>query len=198
MGQIIIDLDERYARIPMLARKMLDVPVSMFGRDPNAGVDCLGVIAIAATQAGFDCPKMLVRTPGADGSLPPMMGEIKKEMKAIAVKDIRPGDMLWLRFEQWGPRGTDHLATVTSMNPVTIIHTNPFAWGRSDYKVIEHPLTDTMIDHGVFKVLGGWDRFVRGAFRFEYVWLEDGIDMKTVVLKSTRYGRETLTQGARR
>jgi hypothetical protein len=62
MGEIIIDLDERYAMIPVLARKLLDVPVSMLGRDPNIGIDCLGVVSIGATQAGFHCPHMLIRT----------------------------------------------------------------------------------------------------------------------------------------
>jgi hypothetical protein len=59
MKEITINLDARYGMIPLLARKLLDVPFVLCGRDPNVGIDCVGVAAIAATQAGFDCANML-------------------------------------------------------------------------------------------------------------------------------------------
>ncbi len=112
MKRISIDLDSRYEMIPVLARQYLDVPGKLYGRDPNDGIDCLGLVAIAATQAGFDCPNMLIRVPDANRScLPPMLGAVEKDMVRVSLDDIRVGDMLFMQPPQC-PYRMDHLAVV--------------------------------------------------------------------------------------
>jgi len=95
MKRISIDLDARYEKmIPVLARKLLDVPFRLYGRDPNVGIDCVGVTAIAATQAGFDCPSMLISTPDASGKRMTMRDAVSRGMKPITKsEDIRPGEL---------------------------------------------------------------------------------------------------------
>lgn len=97
---VTIDMDARYQMIPVEARKLLDVPFRLYGRDPNVGIDCVGVTAIAATQAGFDCPNMLNSTPDANGRRMSMRDAVLQDMIPVTkLKDIRPGDLPYAAAE---------------------------------------------------------------------------------------------------
>jgi len=113
MKRISIDMDARYEMIPVLARKLLDVPFRLYGRDPNVGIDCVGVTAIAATQAGFDCPYMLMGEPDANGKRMTMRDAVSRDMKPVeTLEDIRPGDLLWFRLF-WIEEDMGHLSIVS-------------------------------------------------------------------------------------
>jgi len=59
-----------------------------------------------------------------------------------------------------------HLAIVSGTNPITMIHTSPLTIGAT----LEQKLTDPMPVHGPYlKVLGTWDRWLTGAYRFKTV-----------------------------
>lgn len=193
MQELTIDLNARYEMIPVLARQYLDAPGVLYGRDPNTGIDCLGLVAMAATQAGFDCPSMLIRTlDPTTGRRPPMMEAVEKDMARVELNDIRPGDMLLLR-PPYCPYPWDHLAVVSFIKPVSIIHTDPLLTGG----VTEHPISESR--SAVFRNFFGltrrfdmsWIKWVRGAYRFQYLWSEDKPEVKSVALRSTLYGRET-------
>jgi hypothetical protein len=192
MKEITIDLDARYEMVPVLARKYLDAPAKLYGRDLDSGIDCLGVVAIAATQVGFHCPHMLIRTPDATGKRPPMMEAIELDMVRVATKEIRTGDMLWLQPNMG--RRWDHLAIVSKLNPIEIIHTDPLAV----QKVKEHRLSDPVINQGMFitpQVC--WDSWVKGAYRFQALSLDLPPEIESVILTSSVYGHKTITKVGR-
>ncbi len=187
MKQIIIDVDARYEMVPVLARKLLDVPFRLYGRDPNVGIDCVGVTAIAATQAGFDCPNMLFSTPDASGQRMSMRDAVLRDMVPVDLNNIRVGDLLWFRLF-WIQEDMGHLAIVSGTNPITMIHTSPLTIGAT----MEQQLTDPMPVHGPYqKILGTWDRWLTGAYRFRNVNVEltpEETGAK-ILLKSKLYGK---------
>jgi cell wall-associated NlpC family hydrolase len=160
-------------------------PGLMYGRDPNVGIDCLGLVAMAATQAGFDCPNMLIRTPGPDGKVPPMMDRIAADMVPVKLDDLRVGDMLWLKF----PTGRvwDHLAVVSDNNPLTIIHTDPTFF----QSVKEHRLSESIVIPDMFTGLSpirlpmSWANLLHGAFRFKHLYLEKAPEVTSVLIRSS-------------
>lgn len=181
MKEITIDLDARYAMIPVLARKLLDVPFILYGRDTDDGIDCVGVMAIAATQAGFDCPSILVRKLDANGQRwPPLMQAIANDTFPVSCKELQLGDVLWFRIPY---AEIDHFAIVSATNPVRMVHTNPLTLSDP----AEQRLTDTML--AVYPSLGSWERWLRGAFRFARLTVEPEIEK--AVLVSSSFGRQS-------
>jgi cell wall-associated NlpC family hydrolase len=155
-----IGLDTRHAMIPVLARKLLDVPFALYGRDVDRGIDCVGVMAIAATQAGFDCPNLLIRKLDANGNRwPPLMDAIAMDTVPVSIRDLKPGDVLWFRIPY---AQIDHFAIVSCINPIKMVHTNPLTLQNPT----EERLTDTMIPVSFYRSLGSWERWLSGAFRF--------------------------------
>src|ERR1043166_3202432 len=114
------DLAARRELIPRFAYNLLDVPFRLYGRDPNVGIDCVAVVAMAASQAGFDCQNMLVRTLDAKGNRTPLMEAVFADTFSIALNQAVPGDMLWFRLD-WMPCEMHHFAIVTETNPIKFL-----------------------------------------------------------------------------
>lgn len=160
MKEVTIDLDAQYDKIPILARRLLDVPFVLYGRDPNVGIDCVAVVALAASQAGFDCSNMLVRTLDDHGNRTPLMDAVMADTSAIKkIKQVRPGDVLWFRLD-FMPCEMHHFAIVTETNPIKFLEASLLQTTRPGEKA----LTDPIISE--FRTLGGYDRWLRGVFRF--------------------------------
>jgi cell wall-associated NlpC family hydrolase len=179
MKETTIDLDARYDKIPILARKLLDVPFLLFGRDPNVGIDCVGVMALAAAEAGFHCPSIL-RREASDRRALPLLDAIQTDLFPVYFNEIRIGDVLWFRI----PGALiDHFAIVTDTNPIKMVHTNPLTLGDPT----EQLLTDIML--ACYPSMGSWDRWLQCAFRFAKLSVDPEIER--VILVSNMFGRKS-------
>lgn len=104
------------------ARACLRTPFRHQGRQPGRGLDCGGLVIHAFTSAGYT----MTDEPGYTREPQPAWMRAVLERVFVPVDDLRPGDVLWMRFDM----DPQHLAIWTG---VTIIH----AFLRSR-KVVEH------------------------------------------------------------
>lgn len=130
-------------RLINAARSYLGTPFRHQGRRPGKGLDCVGLILVAAREAGVD----LEDYPGY-GRQPQsvVMGEVLAErLEIILPARLRPADVLWLHF------GSDpyHLALYTER--ATLIH------ALAERGVVEHGFRPP------------WPGRVRGYYRIPHI-----------------------------
>jgi NlpC/P60 family putative phage cell wall peptidase len=115
------------------ARHYLGTPFTHQGRMRGVGVDCVGLVACAAADAGIelpDVPRSYGRTP--DGSLERELARYCERVLHVGL--VQPGDLLLFRIYSLRPR---HVAIVTQAEPLAMIH----AYQGAD-TVAEHLVDD--------------------------------------------------------
>ena len=121
------------------ARKYLGVKFHHQGRNV-AGLDCLGLVILAARDIGryLEDLKGYARTPDGDK----LKKECERQLKAGDINNMKEGDILLMRFR----REPQHLAIKTD---VGIIHSYQDAG-----QVVEHGLDDKWLSRikGVYKL----------------------------------------------
>lgn len=132
-------------RLDIAARKYLGTTFLHQGRNPEVGVDCVGL----AKQVVLDCGlHALAEHDLSAYARNPNGGELERRMRAAfgePVKDLAPGCLVTVQF--FGP--SRHVGIVGEYNGrLTLIH----AYGRPP-KVIEHGIDDK------------WRRRITGIYR---------------------------------
>lgn len=120
------------AQIIETARLLLD-PVTPFQHGqcaPGVGIDCVNVLAWVARQLGLPAPDKL-QPYSKQPSAREFRAQLRKHMDPLAGVGVA-GDVLTFSFVV-----THHIAIVTSLEPLTILHAyEPYG------KVYEHPVND--------------------------------------------------------
>lgn len=113
------------------ARKWLGTPFHHQGR-VRAGVDCAGVIVKPAQAINLE----IIDKPGYSRTPSGVLqSEIAKQLVRVKIADMQPGDVLLMSWIE-----PQHVALVTGLNPLTILHS--FAQAK---KVVEHQVDDNMV-----------------------------------------------------
>lgn len=112
------------------ARSMIDTPFVHQGRVPHIGLDCGGLAIFASKDAGIELEDLTNYPEIPDGSF---IALVQKQGEQIKLSEVEPGDFMMFRFE----RDPQHIAIVTEINPIHIIHT----WSDIG-KVVENILDD--------------------------------------------------------
>jgi len=100
------------------ARGMLGVPFRHQGRHPTAGVDCIGLLAIAAKTAGFQ-----TRDHTQYGRRPvpsELLSRIAAHADEVPLEEAQPGDVLVFCIPK--PDVPQHVGILTDSG--TIVHTD--------------------------------------------------------------------------
>lgn len=113
------------------AREWLGVPFHHQGR-VKAGVDCAGVIVVPAQSIGIELIDKLGYSHTPSGVL---QSEIAKQLNRVKFQDLQVGDVALMSWSE-----PQHLALVTCVEPLTIIH----AFSQAK-KVVEHQVDPNMI-----------------------------------------------------
>lgn len=127
------------------ARKLIGAPWVHQGRDPVAGVDCLGVLILVGHDVGYLNDfhyDVYVREP--DGET--LLSELRKELDEIPVDDAREGDILVFRMA--GERVPRHVGIIVR--------------GLREYGLI-HSLSETTVKEDPLR---RWNKYRTNAFRF--------------------------------
>lgn len=122
------------------ARTWLGVPFHHQGR-VKTGVDCAGVIVVPAQAINLEVTDQVGYSRTPSGVL---QSEIAKQMTRVKLFDMQPGDVLLMSWAE-----PQHLALVTGVNPLIILHA--FAQAK---KVVEH-----QVDQNMFKNISAVYRF---------------------------------------
>lgn len=115
------------------ARRYLDVPFMHQGRNPARGIDCIGLLRLAAKDAGLDLAAHDRRDYGID----PAHGLLQHHLQAafgapLAAPTIQPDDIVAMRYE--GP--VRHVGIIGEREgALSLIHTD-----AKHGKVVEHVL----------------------------------------------------------
>lgn len=132
-------------RLDEAARRYLGVRFLHQGRDPMHGIDCIGLLVLAARDCGHGLDEHDYT--GYSRNPAWQVLESRLAMALPEVKDLNPGDIVSLDF--FGR--TRHVGIIGEHNGrMTIIHT----YSRPS-KVIEHGLDDK------------WIRRIKGIYRLE-------------------------------
>jgi len=135
-------------RLDEAARKYLGVKFLHQGRNPQVGIDCVGLVVLAAS----DCGIPVWHYDHTGYSKDPANGQLEARLKTAfgdSKEDIQPGDVVSIDF-----RGaTRHLAVVGQADDgLTLIHTS-----SSSGRVSEHRLANP------------WLKRITGIYRLEAV-----------------------------
>lgn len=133
------------------ARSFLGTPFRHQGRVKGVGVDCAGLVVQVAKETGYSDYDYSGYGRQPDGRT--LVTVMDANLQSIAIADIRPGDVLVMRFD----REPQHLGIVTDYGDhygiapgvLGLIHSYMDA-----RKVVEHRLDDV------------WMRRVTHAYRF--------------------------------
>ena len=84
-------------RLDQAAAHFVGTPFRWGGRRPGVGLDCVGVLAAAATECGAGLKDY--KSYGADTDPDSIMNRLIPQLEPIAVDDALPGDVLvfWIR-----------------------------------------------------------------------------------------------------
>jgi cell wall-associated NlpC family hydrolase len=124
------------------AKTLIDTPFRHQGREKGVGIDCLGVISISANTCGL---KIKDRTDYSHQPSLLLQQALREQMIKVSKDELRVADVLLMKYEE-----PQHLALVTCVEPLTIIHA--FAQAK---KVLEQEVDPYM-----------WKRVV-SAYRFK-------------------------------
>jgi cell wall-associated NlpC family hydrolase len=126
------------------------VPFLHQGRDPNVGIDCVGLLVLAARGCGLD---ELTAHDISDYARDPARGELEARLRkafGAPVRDLSPGCVVSIEFHK---PATRHVAIVGEHpHGLSLIHTY-----KSPAQVIEHGLDDK------------WRKRITGIYRMEAV-----------------------------
>lgn len=131
------------------ARRYLRVPFRHQGRNPARGIDCIGLLVLAAHDAGLDLGAHDRRNYGRD----PAHRLLDERLQAAfgaprATADLQPGDVVALRY---AGRAMRHVGIVGEREGrLSLIHTD-----SQHGRVVEH---DLLPDHR---------RHILGVYRLE-------------------------------
>lgn len=118
----------------LAARRYLGVPFLHQARNPARGLDCIGLLVLAARDAGLDLGGHDRRNYGRD----PAQGLLQSHLQAafgspLAAPILQPDDVVAMRYD--GP--VRHVAIVGERDgALTLIHTD-----SANKRVVEHVLT---------------------------------------------------------
>ena len=139
--------DAEVQNIIQVARTWNGVRFRHQGRS-RSGVDCVGLFSCIGTEVGRPDPIPNNYSHNPDTRL--LMTEMKKRFDEVLIKDMLPGDLLMMRFENaFGKASNQHIALRTDCG---IIHA-----AAMYRKVCEHSLTPE------------WFNRIEHVFRFKRV-----------------------------
>ena len=138
------------ANILAAAREYIGVPFKHQGRG-HAGIDCGGLITCTA----YDCTMRDIQVTGyrREPNPPQFRAILAANFDPVAFDDLAPADILTFALP-----AEQHLAIVTALEPLTILHAYEAAGC-----CIEQPVSPT------------WRRRIRGCWRFREAapWLPE-------------------------
>lgn len=141
-----LDLTKLGPRLDVAARRYLGVPFLHQGRNPAIGIDCVGLLVLAARDCGLNDLAAHDLTSYARN---PAKGELERRLRAALspVSEPIPGDVVSISYHGQ----TRHVAIVGERNGrLTLIHT-----ASNVGRVVEHGLTDQ------------WRSRITGIYRVE-------------------------------
>lgn len=139
------------ARLDIMARKYLGVTFLHQGRSPAIGIDCVGLVQLAARDCGIVMPDW------TDYGRNPAHGILESRLVAALgnpIMSLSPGCIVSIDFKG----ETRHLAIVGEhlLGGLSLIHTaSNVKHGRELGKVVEHTLNET------------WRKRITGIYRIE-------------------------------
>jgi hypothetical protein len=168
----MLDSESSKREMVNIARRFIGTPFRMWGRDLERGIDCAGIIALPAQQAGFACDELLHR-PRVRHSRP-LRQALERDMVRIFIAEATIGDILFFCTPPVARNGRrvgaiEHLALVSATNPVTLIQANVYPHRR----VVEHLLDDRIVPSRSYR----WSQFLKGAYRFSECKTETGFQI---------------------
>ena len=110
------------------ARSWIGTPYAHQGRIKGVGVDCVGLVIGVARAMGLSEYDIDGYSRAPDERV--FRLHLLDQMDAIAVSDVRPGDVL-----MFAPLGRLHLGIVSAVGPVSMVH----SWAKLRL-VCENPL----------------------------------------------------------
>ena len=139
-------MTELRQQIVAAARECLDTPFQHQGRIKGLFMDCAGLIIYPAHCCGLSDFDIIDYSPVPDGTT---MGRILDEhLERIPFSEKRLADVFWMAFE----KQPQHLAIITQLEPLYIIHADTYASGGG--RVVEHRLDSV------------WQKRIRGVYRY--------------------------------
>jgi cell wall-associated NlpC family hydrolase len=129
------------------ARALVGTPFQHQGRLPGIGLDCVGVILVAARAAGKDIGDDTAYARRPDTNL--LLRHIRENgLKPVGMANLNPGDLIVMAFDA-NPQHIAIVSEVPENQPPVVIHS------AANYrKVVEHSLA------------AGWRGKVVHAWRF--------------------------------
>ena len=127
------------------ARNAIGTPFKHQGRLLGVGVDCIGLAVVCAEAAGIQVNDDQTYGRNPDGRK--LVAALKAHCREVGFDKIREGDILIMQFED--TIFPMHVAIVSSLNPIRIIHA--YAVHR---KVVEHILDEDWRNRvvGVYRI----------------------------------------------
>jgi hypothetical protein len=140
--------------IQVSARKLIGAEWQHQGRNPNAGIDCIGGIIFIGLDTGYFTDKQIQEIDVLDYSRQPtsfelLLQKLAEQFDVIPIYEACEGDILTFRMA--GERLTSHVATITK--------------GDREYMIV-HSLENKVT---IEEPLRRWHKFITGAFRFRNV-----------------------------
>lgn len=99
-----------------IARTYVGTPFHHQGRLPGVGLDCAGTIVCALTACGIEIQDVKGYSRVPSGTL--LTEAVEQHCDKVALHEMLPGDVLLFRIRT----DPQHLALVSAIAPVTIIH----------------------------------------------------------------------------
>lgn len=130
------------------ARALLGVPFVHQGRDPEIGIDCIGLLVCAAHSCGLK-PEYDYTNYQPQPNADTLRRELGRELSPIRIEDVADGDVLMLKFRHQ-PQHVGLAAT----NPAgvrTIIHTL-----RTESKAVNQVIEEVLHQRWSGKVVGAF------------------------------------------
>lgn len=130
MSRRILPREEWAAALITEARTWLGTPFHHQGRTPGRAADCAAIVVCPAQAVGIKAQDVPVYSHQPGGLLRQM---IERQMLAVPRDDIRPGDVLLMKYDL-----PQHLALVTGIAPLRILHAHAHARKTVEHEVDTH------------------------------------------------------------
>jgi cell wall-associated NlpC family hydrolase len=155
------------------ARSLIGAPFEMGGRDPERGIDCVGVVVYAAEAAGRQCPRLAAGAATVRRwwpSLPPpaarpeldaaLIAALDDDLCRVKVAEVEPGDAGLFQFHWIGGRW-HHVAVLDADDAGAwwAIHADPYTKDVQERPLI-HPRWPRM-----HHALASWERSIVRGYR---------------------------------
>ena len=129
------------------ARKLIGVPWIHQGRNPETGIDCLGVLYVICVNLGVEVEEYTAYKREPDGEM--IVTEMNKYFDEIPLLEAREGDILIFRMA--GEKYQRHIGILTK--------------GTHEYMLV-HSITAHQSGYTVEETLRRWGRLATNAYRF--------------------------------